>query len=152
LTAPHADTTPHVDTSISRTGRVIQTRSLIVMPNPSAQLPYHAVATSTLPAMATSSLLGYVDLVAHQPVACASLLASQSCLTTKIRGGCSLPLASKFTPYWATYELNHAAWSNCYSVSLVPTITRHSKTKLEKLLDPTAVEKLRMMPPPGLQN
>jgi len=108
FTATHADITSHIDTSCSnsRTTRLVQTPSLIVMPNTAAPLPYHAVAASVLPATATSPLVGYVDLSAHQTSSCVSppppppVLASQNCLTTKIRAGRNFPLlSSKFTPY-----------------------------------------------------
>jgi len=106
FTATHADMATHIDSTCSsgRTGRVVQTPSLIVMPNTAPSLPYHAVAASLLPATVTNSLLGYVDLVTHQTGSCVSpppsLFASQRCLTTKIHGGRNLPLVStKFTPY-----------------------------------------------------
>jgi len=101
LTTTDADSTTHVDITSpasSVTAGAVQTQPLIVT-DPLHN--YHAITSPILPAM-TSSLLGYVDLIpAHQPVPCVSppppLLASQSCLTTKIR---SFPLIpTKFTPY-----------------------------------------------------
>jgi len=96
-----------------KTGGCAQTASLIVMPTATPPPPpYHAVAGSLLPPVhATSSLVGYMELITHQPRACVnspppSLQASHNCLTgltTKIRGGHCLALAStKFTPYWVS--------------------------------------------------
>ena len=117
FTANHANTTAHIDRnsiSSSRTAPLVETQSRILIPKttPPLPLPYHVVAASILPAMATSSVFSYADLVAHQAVPCASpppsLLTSQSSLTTKIRGGRSLPLAStKFIPYWSALWISH---------------------------------------------
>jgi len=113
-TAALSDTSQRIDATGSAC-HFVDAASLIVMPNTThAALPYHAVAASVLHPTAASSLLGYVDMIhiaRHQPPACggvcvsqpSSMLAPQSCLTTKIRRTrCIAPPSSKFTPYWST--------------------------------------------------